>query len=255
MRELGIELEEQTNLQRESLASTGVRVVPLEVPGDVRVLLRLVGGWQDFARTLRGLGMAEHLAHADASLRVWERWLGDETSTIGYGYLLESLVRNGTWLVQHLEYAANDDFRVISNLDWLRRVRTLAARARYEQRLWRGEPGTSTAADFEETLSGATRIRHFGDDYLLSLLHSPWSTFSDAIALRGEVFAAQLRLFLKREFDEEWWRSNRAVHFIKDELWRPARRHSAEELLGFMGFEGFDTSVLAGEILEVLQPL
>jgi hypothetical protein len=255
LRELGIELEEQTSVHIEPYAGSDVDSVALEVPADVRVLLRLVGGWLDFARTLRGLGSAEHLAHTDASLRVWERWLGDSTPTIGYGSLLESLVRDRTWLVQHLEYAASDDFRVIAHLEWLRRVRALAAAALYEQRLWRSEPGSASAADFEESLSAATRIRHFGDEYLGGLLGAPWSTFGAAFRLRAEVFAAQLRLFLKREFDEEWWRSNRAAYFIRDELWRPGKRHSGEELLGFMGFEGFDAAVLSAEALEVLQPV
>jgi hypothetical protein len=255
MRELGIELEEQTNVQVEPWIGAGVACIALEIPSDLRVLLRLAGGWQDFARLLCGLGMAEQQAHADASLRVWERWLGDETPTLAYGRLLESLVRDRGWLVHHLDYAASDDFRVISHLEWLRRVRSVAARARFEQRLWKAEPGASMAAEYEESLSGATRIRHFGDEYLRGLMGSPWSMLSAAKCLRAEVFAAQLRLFLKREFDEEWWRSGRAAHFIKDELWRPARRHTAEELLGFMGFEGFDPEVLATEILEVLQPL
>jgi hypothetical protein len=255
MRDLGIELEEQVGVQIEPAVDPGVQCVALEVPGDVRLLLRLIGGWQDYARTLRGLGMAEHLAHADGSLRVWERWLGDVTPTYAYGALLEGLLRDRTWLVHQLEYAASDDFRVIAHLASLRRTRRLAASAQYAQRLWQAEPGAAMAADFEESVSLAERVRHFGDDYLLGMLGSPWSVFGDAIRLRADVFAAQLRLFLKREFDEEWWRSHRAAHFIKDELWRPGRRHSAEELLGFMGFEGFDASILSAEFLEVLQPL
>ena len=255
LRDLGIELEEQTNVRIEPYAGAAVDCIALEVPSDVHVLLRLVGGWLDFARTLRGLGCAEHLAHTDASLRIWERWLGDNTPNVGYGALLESLVRDRTWLVHHLEYPASDDFRVIAHLEWLRRVRSVAATALYEQRLWRGEPGSAMAADFEESLSSATRVRHFGDEYLGLLMGAPGSTFGATIRLRAEVFAAQLRLFLKREFDEEWWRSSRAAYFIRDELWRPGKRHSAEELLGFMGFEGFDASVLAAEVLEVLQPV
>jgi hypothetical protein len=255
LRDLGIDLEEQVGVQIETGADVGVSYVPLEIPADIRVLLRAIGGWKDFARMLRGLGMAEHLAHADGSLRVWERWLGDGTPTFGYGFLLEGLLRDRTWLIHQLDYVASDDFRVIAQLDWLRRVRRLATSAQYEQRLWRAEPGASMAADFEESLSLATRVRHFGDEYLLGLLDSPWTMFGAAIQLRAEVFAAQLRLFLKREFDEEWWRSSRAAHFIKDELWRPGQRHSAEELLGFMGFDGFDAAILSAEFVEVLQPL
>jgi len=221
----------------------------------VRVLWRPIGGWLDFARSLRGIGQAQHVAHTDATLRVWERWLGDATPGFAYGYLLDGLLRDRTWLIQRMEYAAHDDFVIIAHLEWLYRVRRLAALALFEQRLWEAEPGASMAAAFEESLSGATRVRHFPDEYLRILLRSPWSALASATELRGELFAAQLRLFLKREFDEEWWRSNRAAHLIKDELWRPGRRHSAEELLGFMGYEGFDASILASEFLEVLQPL
>jgi hypothetical protein len=199
--------------------------------------------------------MAEHLAHSDRTLRVWERWLGDDTPNAGYGLLLEGLVRDRTWLNLRLEYAANDDFRVIAHLAWLYRVRRSAGMALYEQRLWRAEPGASMAADFEEAISTATRSRTFPEEYLRLLLNSPWSMLKSAQDLRAEVFSAQLRLFLKREFDEEWWRSSRAARFLVDELWRPGKRYSAEELLGFMGYEGFDPAVLVAEFLEILQPL
>ena len=33
----------------------------------------------------------------------------------------------------------------------------------------------------------------------------------------------------------------------------PGRRHTAEELLGFMGYEGFDPAILWAEIAEVLR--
>ncbi len=255
MRDLGIELEEQTEIRLEPGIEVGVTSLPLKIPADARVLVRLVGGWQDLARTFRGVGFAEHSAHADPSLRIWERWLGDAAPSIGYGYLFEGLLRDPNWLAQRMDYVANEDFRVITHLAWLYRVRRVAALAAYEQRLWRAEPGASMAADYEEALSTATRVRHFPDEYLGVLLQSPWSALDAATHLRAEVFAAQVRLFLKQEFDEEWWRSSRAARFIKDELWRPARRYSADELLRFMGYEGLDPAILTAEFLEVLQPL
>jgi hypothetical protein len=254
-RDLGIELEEQTSIQLEYGMLAGVQCLALEIPHDIHVVSRMEGGWRDLAGTLLGVGMAEHLAHTDASLRVWERWLGDDTPTTGYGFLIEGLVRDKTWLASRLEYRANDDFRVIAHVAWLHRVRATAATAVYEQRLWQTEPGASVAADFEDSLSGATRVRHFGDEYLGLLLNAPWSSMQAAVSLRAELFAAHLRAYLQREFDAEWWRSGRAARFIRDELWRPGRRYSADELLGFMGYEGFDASVLTAEFQEVLRPL
>ena len=91
------------------------------------------------------------------------------------------------------------------------------------------------ATDFEESVSEAVRSRQFSEEYLRLMFGAPWTTLRSGLLLRAEVFAAQLRAYLRREFDEEWWRSNRAARFIKDELWRPGTRHSANELLGFMG--------------------
>jgi hypothetical protein len=254
-RDLGLELEEETNIQLEYGPFPRTLCLPLDIPREVHVVLHPGGGWQDYARSLLGLGQAEHLAHADASLRVWERWLGDGAPTLGYGMLMEGLLRDRKWLASRLEYFASEDFQVIVHLAWLYRVRRTAATALYERRLWQAEPGASMAADFEQSLSEATRVRHFGEQYTRVLLESPWSTLRATTSVRAEIFAAQLRAYLKREFDEEWWRSSRAAHFIKDELWRPGRRHSADELLGFMGYEGFDAAVLAAEFQEVLRPL
>ncbi|MBV9168666.1 MAG: hypothetical protein JOZ81_01110, partial [Chloroflexi bacterium] len=255
MRDLGIDLEAQTELTLEKAAGSDLRTIVIGAPDEVHVVVPFVGGWQDLARCLRGLGCAQHSVHTDRTLPFWQRELGDATPGLAYGLLLEGLVRDRVWLTERVEYAASDDFRVISTIAWLYRVRKLAALTLYEQRLWAAEPGTATAADFEEALSSHLHVRHFADDYLLGLLNTPWSTLRSSVELRAECFAAQLRLWLKREFDEEWWRSGRAANFLKRELWRAGKRYTADELLGFMGFEGLDAGVLWSEVAEVLAPL
>jgi hypothetical protein len=252
---LGIKLEEQLNLHFEAGPAPGVQCLAVDVPRDSHVLLRLIGGYQDYLRSLRGLGAAQHRAHTDATLPFWQRWLGDDTPTLGYGLLLEGLGRELAWLAAHLEYTASDDYRIISYLAWLGRVRRDAALALYEQHLWQSEPGGSLAADYEVAMSEALRVHHFGAEYLRPMLDAPWSTLGAAVRLRAEVFAAQLRAYLAREFDEEWWRNGRAARFLIQELWRPGRRMSAEELLGFMGYEGFHTGLLWSEFSDVLSPL
>jgi hypothetical protein len=253
--DLGIDLRTQPAVQLEAAPAPGVRCLAVDVPREVHVLLRLMGGHQDYLHGLRGLGTAQHLAHTDASLPFWQRWLGDEAPTLAYGLLLEGLARDRGWLTAHLEFAASDDYRIITHLAWLYRVRRYAAAALYEQQLWQVDPGGALAADYEVAFSEALRVHHFGEEFLRLVLDAPWSTLASARRLRAEVFAAQLRAYLRREFDEEWWRNSRTTRFLVQELWRPGRRHSAEELLGFMGYEGFDAAILWAEVAEVLSPV
>jgi hypothetical protein len=254
-RELGIEIEEQPELRLGPGLDLAVRCLAVDVPAEVHVLVRLIGGHLDYRRTLRGLGTGEAFVQTDRSLPFGERWLGDPTPRLGYGVLFEHLLDERVWLVDRLDLLASDDLRIVQHIDWLRRLRGLAAHVQYERRLWAAEPGSSLAADYEESLTAATRVRHFPDTYLLFLLGAPWAVGCAAVELRAEVFAAQLRAFLRREFDEEWFRSLRAGRFLVQELWRPGQRHTAEELLGFMGYEGFDPAILWGDIAEVLKPV
>jgi hypothetical protein len=255
-RDLGIEIEAQSGLHMDATPVPGLQVVAVDVPNEVHVLQRLGGGYQDVLRSLHGLATAEHLVQTDATLPAWQRWLGDPTPTIGSGLLMEGLGRDKVWLANRLDFVSSTDYLVISHLAWLYRVRRAAAGVLYEHRMWQVEPGGSLAADFEVDYGSALRTRYFGDDYMLPLLEAPWSTMNSGLRLRAEVFAAHVRAYLEREFDEEWWRSPRAARFLSQELWRPGRRHTAEELLGFMGFvEGFDTSVLLQQMNDVLAPL
>jgi hypothetical protein len=253
--DLGVDIEMQSALHFEAGVAPWLRYCPVDIPREVHVLSRLSGGYEDYVRSLRGLGMAQHALHTDSSVPFWQRCSGDDTPTRAYGALLEGLTRDKTWLTAQLGYLASDDYRVISTLRSLHRVRHAAANALYEQQLWQAEPGGALAADYEVRMSEALRAHHFADEFLMPLLDAPWSMLSSAVQLRAEVFAAQLRAFLVREFDEEWWRSSRAARFIVQELWRVGRRHTAEELLGYMGYEGFDPGILWAEMAEVLAPL
>lgn len=257
LRDLGLELSEQTgltlDLDERAAKAPGAWCIPVDVPRDVRVACRLVGGYQDFQAALRGVGQALHLLHADASLPFAERGLGDASTTLGYGLLLEGLVRDRVWLRERLQLTSSQDERIVAHLAWLYRVRRAAALTLYEERLWDAGATSSPAAAYVDILTEALHVRHFPEEHLLPLLGGPWGALRAATWLRAELFAAQLRHYLRREYDEEWFRDRHAARFLVQELWRPGRRHTAEELLGFMGYEGFDAGILWAEITEVLQ--
>ncbi len=255
LRDLGVDFSAQPGLRVDLDArpgkAGGAHVVPLDVPREVGVSYQLVGGYQDYAALLFAVGQAQHCLHTDSTLPAAYRWLGDDATTVGYGRLLEALTREPRWLSTHLAVAPLHDYLVISHLAWLHRLRRTAAMALYEQRLWQPEAG-GLAGDFVETMSAALALRCFPEPYLSPVRSGPWQPLRAATELRGEVFAAQVRAYLRREYDEEWFRHPRAGRFLAQELWRPGRRHGVRELLGYMGYAGLDASLLSKEIGEVL---
>jgi hypothetical protein len=259
LRDVGVELEEQQgirlDLEERPTKRAGVRCVATDVPREVHVVCRLVGGYQDYQRLLRGLGQAQHISQTDSSFPFAYRWLGDDATMLAYGLLLEGLTLDRGWLRDRLRLEANDDYCVIAHLARLYRLRRAAAMLLYEQRLWKANGAGGVAADYSDTMSGALYVRHFPEESLSPLVGGPWQTLRSAMQLRAEVFAAQLRAYLRREFDEEWYRNRRAGRFLVHELWRPGRLYTADELLRFMGYEGFDVSILWHETAEVLSTL
>ena len=148
MRDLGIELEEQTSPAGAGIEA-GVACLPLEVPADTRVLC----DWSAAGRTWR-----ERCAASDGA-STWRTpipparlgtLVGRQRADARLRLLLEGLLRDPNWLTQRMEYVASEDFRVITHLEWLYRVRRVAALAAVRARLWQAEPGASMAADFEE---------------------------------------------------------------------------------------------------------
>ncbi len=257
LRDLSVDLTAQPGLRLDLDQRPGkladVACVALDVPNEVGVSYRPIGGYLDYERLLRGIGQAQHLLHTDRTLPFASRWLGDPSTTLGYGVLLEGLLREPRWLESNVDLPAPYDFLVIAHLGWMHRVRRAAAGTLYDRALW--SPDGATAGDHADTLGAALRLRAFPEERLLPLLDCVWQPLQADAELRAEVFAAQLRRYLRTEYDEEWFRSPRAARFIREELWRPGRRHSADELLRFMGYAGFDPRILCSEIVEVLKPV
>src|SRR5205823_6078895 len=67
-------------------------VADLKVPDDVRLVVRLGGGLDDFYSLLHEFGHAQQFAHISRDRPVEERRLGDCSVTEGYAYLFDHLL-------------------------------------------------------------------------------------------------------------------------------------------------------------------
>ena len=251
LRGLGFDLEDQRNivldLDPRPTKSPRAFCAPIQIPDDVRLVLRPVGGHQDYETLLHEAGHAEHYANADPALPFGYRWLGDKSVTEGYAFLLHYLTTDPLWLRRQLDLDASDEYRQFALFAKLHLLRRYAAKLLYELELQRDpEPGP-LAERYADLLSHHLMVRYFPEEYLADVDDH----FYAAQYLRAWTFEAQLRQYLKKEYDEEWFRAPRAARFIRD-LWRECQKYTADELVRFMGYDELDPSLMLDEIGDAL---
>lgn len=250
LRGLGFDLEDQRtiHLDLESRPTKSPRAfcAPLDVPDDVRLVLRPVGGHLDYETLLHEAGHAEHFANVDPALPFGFKWLGDKALTEGYAFLLHYLTTDRLWLRRQLDIEG-EEYRTFALFAKLHLVRRYAAKLLYELELQRAEEPEPLAERYADLLGEHLMVHYFPEEYLADVDDH----FYAAQYLRAWTFEAQLRAYLRKEYDEEWFRSPKAGRFIRD-LWREGQKYTVDDLVRFMGYEGLDPDVMIGEMQEAL---
>ena len=99
---LGIDLAAQTNVhldtEQRPQKSPRAFCCPVGVPGEVYLVIPRVGGRDDFSALFHEGGHTEHYANVAADLPFEFRYLGDNSVTECFAFLLEHLVEDPTWL-------------------------------------------------------------------------------------------------------------------------------------------------------------
>ncbi len=103
---LGLDLAAQPNIvfDTESRPTKTPRAycAPVRVPAEVYLVVPRVGGREDFAALFHEGGHAEHYANADGALPVEYRYLGDNSVTESFAFLLEHLTEEPGWIGERL---------------------------------------------------------------------------------------------------------------------------------------------------------
>jgi hypothetical protein len=244
---LGLRLEDQGNVRLDDearpLKSPRAFWAPIGVPGDVVVVVRPVGGRPDFDATLCAFGHAERLANADRTGPFGYRWLGDPAVGEAYAGLFRSLTTDPGWLRWQLELDDPRDALRLGRFHALCTLRRWAATLSFVLEPGGTEEPEEGATGRAERLSDALGVRFFAEECVAD----DDSDVDAAVSLRGRLLETVLRAFLRREYDEEWFRSPRAGRFLV-ERWREGQRYLAEELARFMGADGLRAEPMLEEL-------
>lgn len=225
---LGIDLRAQRNIHvdAEDRPTKDPRAfcAPIEVPGRVMLVIKPVGGYDDWLALFHEAGHAQHFGHASARLPFEARRLGDNAVTEGWAFLLEHLVSDPAWLTRRLDAARPEQLAAEAGAVLLYFVRRYCAKLLYELDLHGGAAGDPDAR-YVELLSDATKVEYAPADCLADVDPGFYCTSY----LRAWALEAQIVSHLREEFGRTWFADRRAGTLLR-ELWSEGQGLDADTL-------------------------
>lgn len=161
---LGIDMDKQPNLKidSEEREKKNPRAVcfAVDVPQDVRLSIKPIGGVQDYAALFHEMGHGQHFANANE--KIWEfRYLGNNTVTENYAFMSEYFLSEPGWLTEYTGMPEPDkkEFLKAQVFGRLLLVRRYCAKFLYELELHSQNPNAAKIyADFLSSAMGFRRI-------------------------------------------------------------------------------------------------
>jgi len=210
---------------------------PVKPGKDVRILMKPIGGVNDYETLLHEMGHALN----DALLTVPEyefQRLGDYGTTEAYAYIFETLMADPVFLEKSgliTDPVVRTRFLRQQLFDDLAGARYYSALFGYERSLHKGGlSDEQLVAAYKERMETARLVPLAHPDFGYM---SSNEDFYGVNYLEAWFLAAQLRAVLRDRFGVEWWKSPEAGSFLK-ELWALGAELSPVEVAQRIGFGG-----------------
>lgn len=247
LRGMGLEPDKYTNIQIDTedrpKKTPRAFCAPINVPDDVKLVIRPMGGWRDFEAFFHEGGHAWHFGNTQRAHPAEYRYLGDNSVTEAYAFLLNYLPMNRLWLKKYLGMEHPEDyvrFTLVNKLMFLRRY---GSKLVYEMKLHQGRLSTDYEEVYRNTLQRGLKFRHTGKHFLEDVDDA----FYCAEYLRAWMFEGQLRQTLEEKFGEEWFSNPRTGEYLM-ELWSYGQKYNADELVKTIGYADIDYEPVVSEI-------
>jgi hypothetical protein len=246
---LGIDLRAQENvrldLEQRPRKSPRAFCAPVRVPREIYLVIPRKGGRDDYAALFHEGGHTEHYASVDPDLPFEFRYLGDNSVTEGFAFLLEHLTETPRWISDVLGASSLDGYAEYVRASKLIFLRRYATKLSYEMELHSGKRSLDEMPDlYSRALAEAVGVEWPRRTYLADVDDG----FYAANYLRAWAFEARLRRLLVDRFGESWFSEHEAGELLRS-LWREGQRLNADELLAELSGDPLDFAVMTEEIL------
>jgi len=215
---------------------------PIKIPEDIRLVMMPRGGHDDYATLFHEAGHAEHFACVNPQLPVEYKWLGDNSVTESFAFLLEYLLTDENWLEQNINIDIVEEYLRFAALYKLLFLRSYGAKLSYEIKL---HSNSLKGMDkvYKETCESVLKYRHPANHYLITVDDG----FYCAQYLQAWIFEAQLRNFLRKEYGDEWFNSREAGRALMN-MWANGQKYNVSELARTLGYSGLSIEPLIASI-------
>jgi oligoendopeptidase F len=248
---MGICLDDQKSIQLDveerPKKSPRAFCMPIRIPEDIKLMIMPQGGHDDYAALFHETGHAEHFGCVNPALAVEYKWLGDNSVTESYAFLLEYLLTDENWLKQNIKMVETEEYLRFLALYKLLFLRSYGAKLSYEIKLHTASSLEDIDELYKKISERVLKYRHPANHYLITVDDA----FYSAQYLQAWIFEAQLRRFMKREFGNEWFNTLKAGKYLT-ELWADGQKYSVTELAKTIGYAGLDIEPLTASTLESL---
>jgi hypothetical protein len=243
----GIDLRSQRNveLDLEPRPSKHPRAfcAPIAVPGRIVLVIKPIGGLDDWRALFHEAGHTEHLAHTSAHLPFEARRLGDYAVTEGWATLLQHLVTDRAWLGRRLDVGKVNEIAADDAAELLYLVRRYCAKLLYELELHSAADLEEMPDRYVELMREATAVEHSPVDFLADVDPGFYVT----CYLRAWSLDAQLSAFLQEQYGRAWFADRKAGALVR-ELWSEGQGLDADELAREVTGAHLDLAVVADEL-------
>ncbi len=251
--DMGIDLTAQKNIHLDDADRPEKEPRPatycIVVPDDIRVLVKPVGGYDDYLSLFHEMGHAEHAASTEAKEYEFKD-LGDYGVTEMFAYIFEDIVSNPIFVKDKLGMAQKDikEFTKINLLYNLSSLRSYCAKFIFERQLHSGSPDPVTV--YQQASKEALLLdRSRQETEMVYLLYGDESFYSINY-LQAWLLDAQLRAKLKEEFGENWFGKKECGSYLKS-LWGTGMEYTSQEMVKLIGYDRLDASYLISNIEEL----
>lgn len=219
-------------------------------PEEIHLVIKPIGGEQDFEAMLHEGGHALHGAAVDSKLPYSLKTLSHSNAlTEAYAFVLEDLVFEPSWLSKYLNVSSHWGEKIkraayFVNLMMLRRY---LGKFLYEYEMFDKNKINDGPKLYEKYLKQTTGFVHNGINWLSDMD----SGFYSADYLRAWIGAAQIKDYIVRKFGEKWFSNKKAGAFLR-QLYSRGVQDELEEVVRKLGYKPFDHSQLLATYNKIL---